>query len=554
MVNGAINAATLQSFFVAGAANLLANKEYVNSINVFPIPDGDTGTNMYATVSGAVNAGKNAKDKLIGEYLQIISKAAVMNARGNSGVILSQFFKGMAVAAGDKEELSAKDFAHTLEGAWEKAYAVVKNATEGTMLTVMREAQQNTPSCDDVAEYLAKYCSEAATSLKHTPELLPVLKKAGVLDSGGAGFLYIAEGMLKAARGEKVEGGALSEVAATVAQDAGAFNADSELTFGYCTEFILQLQNSKVDVKDFPLSTVTDYLDEVKGESVVAFKDDDVIKVHVHTFDPGKILSEMRKYGEFLTVKIENMNLQHSENIDYFKDMEDEGVKDGLNAEQKKYATVVVASGEGICRAFTETGVDKVVSGGQTMNTSIQDFIDAFDSVNAENILVYPNNPNIIMAATLAAENYKKAKVIVIPTKTLAEGYSAISMLDLTSEPDEIISGQKEVINSVETVEVTYSVRDTTIDGIDVKKGDNICISGKKLLSCAKKRTDAVIDALCALEDFKDKQLMTVITGSGVSDAEFEEICQKTEKLNPLMEIFRIDGKQDVYSYIIGLE
>ncbi|MBR1867504.1 MAG: DAK2 domain-containing protein, partial [Clostridia bacterium] len=319
----------LFEMFRVGAMNLSANSEYVNSINVFPIPDGDTGTNMNATISGAVKAGQSAKDKPIGEFSQIIAKAAVMNARGNSGVILSQFIKGMSLSLAGRTEVDVKGFADAMNAGWAKSYEVVANPTEGTMLTVMREAGEKASEKikeeTTIGEYIFTYCNEARASLMRTPELLPVLKKAGVIDSGGAGFTYIAEGMMKAINGEEVSN-VKEEVAATSSVDTSAFNADSELTFGYCTEFILQLQNSKVDTASFPLSTVSDYLESVGGESVVAFKDDDIIKVHVHTFDPGKILSEMRKYGEFLTVKIENMNLQHSEHIDYFEQkQENEG-------------------------------------------------------------------------------------------------------------------------------------------------------------------------------------------------------------------------------------
>ncbi|MBQ7643226.1 MAG: DAK2 domain-containing protein, partial [Clostridia bacterium] len=292
-----------------------------------------------------------------------------------------------------------------------------------------------------------------------------------------------------------------------------------------------------------------DYLDSVGGESVVAFKDEDVIKVHVHTFDPGKILSEMRKYGEFLTVKIENMNLQHSENSEYFEKPADKPV-----SEHKKIATVAVATGEGAVKAFEDAGVDAVVSGGQTMNTSINDFLETFEKIDADYIFVYPNNPNIIMAASLASENYDKAKIVVIPTKTVSEGYSAVSMLDTELEPSELEAQQKEVIGGVKTVEVTYAVRDTLLDGVEVKKDDYICISAKRLLSADKDRIAAVKAALEKIEDFSDKQLMTVFTGKGIDDEEYEELCRAAEELNPLIEIFKIDGGQEVYNYIIGIE
>ena len=554
-----VNSRILLEMLDMGAKNLAADCEYVNSINVFPIPDGDTGTNMKSTISGGVREGKNLINEPIGVFSLKFSRASVLSARGNSGVILSQFFKGLSMGLDGKDEVNIKGFAEAMKSGTAKAYSVVSNPTEGTMLTVMREAGEKACSLlkdgDDLEKYLNDYVEEAKASLSRTPELLPTLKKAGVVDSGGAGFLRIAEGMLKYLRGEEI-GDVFEEIAATQTPvSVGAFDADSELTFGYCTEFILQLQNKKVNTKTFELKTITDFLDFVGGNSVVAFKDDDIIKVHVHTFDPGKVLSEFRKYGEYLTIKIENMNLQHSENEEFFKDMTLDPLKPQEVKERKPYATVVVAAGEGVKDAFLSMGVDEVVSGGQTMNTSTGDFLETFDKLNADNIIVYPNNSNIKMAAGVAAESYKKANVIVMPTRSISEGYSAVTMLDTVNEDrDEMIASQKEVIDNVGTLEVTYSIRKTNVNGIDIDEGDFICIYNGDLVSADKSRYNAIIKALDKIEDFGDKQVVTAFLGKDADGEEFERISEEMKKRNPFIEVGEIDGKQDVYSYIIGIE
>lgn len=552
MNNYIINSASYVSLIENGAKNLALDYERINALNVFPVPDGDTGSNMKMTIEGGIKNSKDVENLSLGEVSKAIARSMVLSARGNSGVILSQFFKGISLGLENLETANVLEFANAMIAGTKKAYSVVTNPTEGTVLTVMREAGEEAikhiEEDTTLVDYLTYYIKEAHESLARTPDLLPVLKKAGVIDSGGAGFILIIEGMLKALKGEIIEKGSISTSSSSL--DTSSFNADSELTYGYCTEFILQLQNSKVNTKTFDLNIITKFLKE-HGNSIVAFKDEDIVKVHVHTFDPGLILSECRKYGEFLTLKIENMNVQHSE-TEVVSTEQETGEKE---IEYKKYATVVVANGSGLVEAFKEAGVDQVVSGGQTMNTSTEDFINAFNHINADYILVYPNNGNIKMAAKMAADNYDKAKVIVIPTKTIAEGYSCISMLDTTSDDlDYIIEEQNAVLDNISTIEVTYSIRDCTINDLEISKGNHIVLYNDELISTNKERLEALKDSIKKIEDFSEKQVLTLIYGKNVSEDEINDFTSFVQSINRYCEVFPIKGNQDIYSYIIGLE
>lgn len=553
MMNSAfINGLDLIAMLENGAKNLALDYERINSLNVFPVPDGDTGTNMKLTIEGGVLEGKNVKKENIDIVSKAIARAMVLSARGNSGVILSQFFKGLSLGLEGYDYVNVKEFAKAMIEGTKRAYSVVSNPTEGTILTVMREAgEASFNELDDnttLQEYLTTYLNEANVTLQKTPELLPVLKKAGVIDSGGAGFILIVEGMLKAITGQIIDDTYILD-ANKSSINTNTFTADSELTYGYCTEFILQLQNSKVDIKNFDISVINEFLNTI-GDSIVSFKDDDLVKVHVHTFDPGIVLNECRKYGEFITVKIENMNVMHTEASDYSTE-----APNVIEKEHKTYGIVAVANGVGLVKAFKEMGVDEVVSGGQTMNTSTADFINAFNKINADNIFVFPNNSNILMAANQAKETYTKANIHVIPTKTLAEGYSGVSMLNFDSNDiDTIIGEVKEAISYVSTLEVTYSIRDAVIDDIMVNKGDYICIYKGKLYSSNKNRLAAVKEALKRIPDIDDKQVMTILCGRDVTIDECNELQRFVGELNSFIEAYPVDGEQDVYSYIIGIE
>lgn len=549
MINFLLDGQDFLKMVEAGSKKLIIDIERINSLNVFPVPDGDTGTNMRMTIEGGIVEARKLDTKNIGEMSKQLAKNMVLNARGNSGVILSQFFKGISTGLKNVEVADINQFSNAFVEAYKRSYSVVQNPTEGTMLTVMREAadeaNKTIDSNETLSEYLTNYLDAANTSLENTPNLLPVLKKAGVIDSGGAGLCRIIEGMLAYVNGEKIEDEALNECFKK------KFGADSQLTLGYCTRFALQLQNSKVDVANFDLNVLKSFLNTI-GDSVVIEKENSIVKVHLHTFDPGIALTECRKFGEYLSVKVDNIDVSGGKNHSIFEEVE---IPEQEEKPHKPYAIVSVANGAGLAKAFMDMGVDEVVTGGQTMNTSTKDFIKAFDKINADRIFVFPNNSNIKMAAMQAAENYSNAEVVVVPTKTIAEGYSAISMLNVENRSSaEIVEEEKEIISNVKTLEVTYSIRDTQIGNLDIKKGNFICIYDGELISTDENRVEAVKKAFNTIADFDSKQVLTIFCGQDVPVDEVDVIKEFAETINPFIEVYPIQGDQNIYSFIIGIE
>ena len=544
-MNTNMNGQTFKSLFINGYQALVNDVDRINDLNVFPVPDGDTGTNMKMTMDGGVNAIYNLNEENIGLLTKELSRGMVFSARGNSGVILSQFFKGLSLGLADKGSVNPNEFALAMLKGVEQAYKVVNNPTEGTILTVMREASQNTydTHVESFEEYFKVFLTEANKSLANTPELLPVLKKAGVVDSGGAGFILVMEGMALAIDGTILE--TIERVDASVKViSAGSFNADSVLEFGYCTEFILQLQNSKVDIKNFDLKVITNFLEEI-GNSIVAFVDDDIVKVHVHTFEPGKVITYCQQFGEYITFKMENMSVQHSET--------EFAAQEEVKAEYKENTIVAVSCGDGITKLFAEMGVDYVVSGGQTMNPSTDDFIAAFEALNTKNIVVFPNNSNIIMAAKQAAANYDKANVVVIETKTIAQCYSALSVLD-SEDFDELVYSINSVLENVTSLEVTYAIRDSLIDEFDIKKDDYLGFVNHRLAAVSKTKIDCIKDMLNTIEDLETKEVVAIIYGEDITEEELSELVEVIETEFDWLEVGAIYGGQKVYSYIVSVE
>ena len=465
----------------------------------------------------------------------------VMNARGNSGVILSQFFRGISTALAQTDEAGVFDVANAFISGTKRSYSVVQNPTEGTMLTVMREAGDEAikeiNDSTSIEEYLNIYIKHAEVSLANTPNLLPVLKKAGVIDSGGYGFIHIIRGMLKFLLGENIED--------YITSDDCIFNENSKLTYGYKLEFTLQLQNSKINVAKFDNNRILDILNS-NGKDVKFNNLGTKVEASLATFDIGLLISELRKFGEFTDINIINLDI----NKDLIVEAEEQDKK-----ERKKYATVAVASGIGLVNAFREMGCDEVVSGGQTMNTSTQDFINAFDRVNADNIIVFPNNGNILLAANQAKEIYMKSNVYVIPTKTIAQGYSAQSMINYDSDDINVILEElNEAISNVSTLEVTYSIRDCVINDIPISKGDYICLYNNELIASDRDRISSIKKAFKHIPDIDDKSVLTVIKGKDVNTQECEQIKEIAEAFNSYLEVYIVDGMQDIYSYIIGIE
>ena len=405
-----------------------------------------------------------------------------------------------------------------------------------------------------INEFYELHLKQAAISLKKTIDLLPVLKEAGVIDSGGAGYVYIVKGMVKFLDGEKIE----QELSSTTTESSGeqapidfsAFGTDDVLQFGYCTEFIMRLQSSKVDVEKFDVQTVIDDLNEedISGDSIVALKDGDVVKVHVHTKEPGLVLHKMRKYGEFLTTKIENMALQHNENLS-----EEEHTQKKM--EHKKYAIVAVAQGQGLKEQFEAFGVDVIVSGNQTMNPSTEDFIRAFKQVDADNIIVFPNNKNIVMAAKQAAQLYKGANVKIAQATSIPQCYSALTMLDFSSDDLTLIMGNfNEAIRNVTTVEITTAIRTTKVHGVIIHKGDHMGIVDNKIVFAGRMKNRIVYDTLRKIKNIKDKQVVTIIYGKDTTEDEKVKNMEALRAKFPYLEFGAIDGGQAVYKYLIAVE
>ena len=526
-------------------------REAINDLNVFPIPDGDTGDNMYMTLEAGI---EGASGGSIGEVAEALSRGMLLGARGNSGVILSRICAGIAEGLKGLESASVGEFGAAMARGVDSSYKAVGTPVEGTMLTVFREGVAGAGSCgaQDLEAWLDTMVCEMQASLKRTPDLLPVLKEAGVVDSGGAGLLCIGEGMREALDGTiSNEAGADRPTPRSVGKiNLDDFGPDTPLTFGYCTEFLLRLQTAKVgDVDAFDDSVIKQYL-EGAGDSLVYFRDGSIVKVHVHTKTPGDVLSHVQRWGEFLTVKIENMTLQHSEVKiqDRFSGRDDE-----LLAHRSRYAVVAVASGKGLCDTFREAGVDRIVEGGQTMNPSAADFIDAFRGIAAEHIIVFPNNSNIILAARQAAEMYRDADVIVLPSKDIGSGYVAAASLDRDCpDPAQVVQDLTAVMEGVVTGMVSRAIRDTAQDGLDVHKGDWVGFEHKRMVACSKDRTEAALataEKLCAGEH----DVAIVFYGADVPAEEAAALQGALEKSYPRTEIMLTDGGQGVYDYIIVL-
>lgn len=533
--------------------NLNRYVNVVNDLNVFPIPDGDTGDNMMMTLQGGANV-KVRDAESLSEVAEHVAKGMLLNARGNSGVILSQFFAGIADGFDGLDVADTKAMEEAFKHGVQRAYEAVMTPTEGTILTVAKDATLAAcnAQCEDPEGFMGCFVDSAKESLERTPDLLHVLKEAGVVDSGGAGLVYIAEGMLNYMSGEydendvaiKEEGHAAS---AKPQLDLDVFGPDTKLQFGYCTETLLRLQSSKCDYETFDVNIIRDYLQTI-GNSIVCIKDGSIVKMHVHTMEPYKVLQFCQQYGEFLTIKIENMMLQHN-NLETGAAAENNS--DNSIKPRTRYGVVAVASGEGIKDDFLNFGVDEVIVGGQTMNPSAENFIQSFDRINADDIFVLPNNGNIIMAAEQAAKLYEKSNIHVIPTHTIGDAYAVLSMYDLdSSDPAEIEECMIASMEGVETAEISKSIRDASMNGVDIKEGEYIGILKKEVVSSKPALLDAAKETIDRLS-LTEHALLLVIRGKDATEEESAEIAAYAKKANPFLEIAESDGKQDVYPFLL---
>ncbi|MBR1538263.1 MAG: DAK2 domain-containing protein [Bacteroidales bacterium] len=515
-----------------GGARLNEHRKTINDLNVFPIPDGDTGDNMYMTLE----AGSHAADGSLGMTAAAVSQGMLMGARGNSGVILSRIFAGIAEGLAGKQEAGVRDFENAMECAVKASYKAVATPVEGTILTVLREGVEAARESRSFDEYFDRLIPAMERSLQHTPELLAVLKQAGVVDSGGAGLLYVAKGMRAALHGEV---SVLPETASAPARhiDLNAFTEDSVLEFGYCTEFLLRLQRSKVDPETFDERIIADWL-SAHGDSLVFFRDGTIIKVHVHTHTPGEILNHCQRYGEFLTLKIENMTLQHHENH----------MDERFHVGGKTLGVVAVAAGARLMSQFREMGADEVIEGGQTMNPPVQAFLEAFDRTGAENILVLPNNGNIVLTARQAAEMYDKARVEVLPTHSLGEGYYALASLDRSETLGQILPELEEALEGSATGFVSRAIRDSRAG----HTGDFLGMSGKDIRCASPERKTALLELARSLEA-GNHDIALLLSGEDVSPEEAAGAAEALTAAFPRTETTLVEGGQPVYDYILLL-
>ena len=549
----------LKKMLISGANNLYNSYPEIDALNVFPVPDGDTGMNMNLTMTSGVKEIQNRSDESVAEIAKAFSRGLLMGARGNSGVITSQIFRGFAQGLEDKKEANAVEFARAFEKGVEVAYKAVVRPVEGTILTVMREASEVLSkvvkkdfSIERAMDVLIK---EARESLKRTPDLLPILKEVGVIDSGGAGLLKIFEGLRLGLEGKVVERlEATSTHGETPIKMAGASMEEEE--FGYCTEFIMSLGPDSVK-KPFNEKRFVTIL-QSSGNSLVVVHDEEIVKVHVHTLNPGEVLTYAQQFGEFLKLKIENMTEQHhalatGEVVEEHHDLVGEPEEE--KKEKSKYAIIAVSSGDGIDEFFEEIGINIIVKGGQTMNPSSEDFVTAIKKANAANVYILPNNSNIVMAASQASDviDDKDVTVYVVPSKTIPQGISSAIMFNEDADPEENFHEMKSALKNVKSGEVTFAIRDTKFGDINIKKDDYIGIFEKDIVIDSPNKIGACRYLIDQMID-EDSSIITIIYGEDVTDKEIEQIKRYVEDKYPEVDVDIHNGKQPVYSFLIGVE
>ncbi len=552
MATKTINAQMLSEMFLAGAANIEAKKEFINELNVFPVPDGDTGTNMSLTIMAAAKEVAALEKPTMETLAKAISSGSLRGARGNSGVILSQLFRGFTKAIKDTKEIDVLTLAHALDKAKDTAYKAVMKPKEGTILTVAKgiadKALELVETTDDLDEFIPQVIEHAEYVLSKTPDMLPVLKEAGVVDSGGQGLLEVIKGAYDAFLGKEVD---YQKIAPSTSVNMTKISAETnaEIKFGYCTEFIIMTDKVFTDEDEMSFKA---YLESI-GDSIVCVADDEIVKVHVHTNDPGLAIQKGLTYGQLSRMKIDNMREEHEEKLirDAEKIAKQEKAKE--KAEQKEYGFIAVSIGDGLNEVFRELGVDYIIEGGQTMNPSTDDMLTAIDEVNAKHVYIFPNNKNITLAANQAKSLVKDKEVIVIPTKTVPQGITAIINFvpDLSAEENEEI--MLEAIKAVKTGQVTFAVRDTSIDGKEIHVNDIMGIGDAGIVAVGKEIAATTLEMLDVLVD-EDSELISVYYGSDVSEEDAEALIAEIEERYPDVDIDAHSGGQPIYYYVIAVE
>ena len=551
-----ITTSLFQEMVQAGATRLNKQAEYVNSLNVFPVPDGDTGTNMGMTIENGAKEVSDRSASTVGEAAGIFAKGLLMGARGNSGVITSQLFRGFSQSVKDKEELDGAALAAAFQSGVEVAYKAVMKPVEGTILTVSRGAaigaKKKAESTNDAVEVMRAALEGAKTALAKTPDMLPVLKEVGVVDSGGQGLVFIYEGFLSALTGEFIASEEFQATPATMSEMINAEHhksvaghvATEDIKFGYCTEIMVALKQGPTYVKDFDYDEFRNYLNNL-GDSLLVVNDDEIVKVHVHTEDPGLVMQEGLKYGSLVKVKVDNMRNQHEAQVEKEE-------RQAKPVEEKEYVIIAVVAGEGLADIFKAQGVDYIISGGQTMNPSTEDFVKAVEELNARNIIILPNNKNILMAAQSAAEVIDQPAAVV-ETKTIPQGLTSLLAFDESKSIEENYERMSASLGDVASGSVTTAVRDTTIDGLEIHENDNLGMVDGKIVVSNPDMMETLEETFAHMLD-EDSEIVTIYVGEDGSEELANELAQALAEKYEDVEVEIHQGGQPVYPYLFSVE
>ncbi|EFQ54608.1 MULTISPECIES: DAK2 domain-containing protein [Streptococcus] len=551
-----ITTSLFQEMVQAGATRLNKQAEYVNSLNVFPVPDGDTGTNMGMTIENGAKEVSDRSASTVGEAAGIFAKGLLMGARGNSGVITSQLFRGFSQSVKDKEELDGAALAAAFQSGVEVAYKAVMKPVEGTILTVSRGAaigaKKKAESTNDAVEVMRAALEGAKTALAKTPDMLPVLKEVGVVDSGGQGLVFIYEGFLSALTGEFIASEEFQATPATMSEMINAEHhksvaghvATEDIKFGYCTEIMVALKQGPTYVKDFDYDEFRNYLNNL-GDSLLVVNDDEIVKVHVHTEDPGLVMQEGLKYGSLVKVKVDNMRNQHEAQVEKEE-------RQAKPVEEKEYAIIAVVAGDGLADIFKAQGVDYIISGGQTMNPSTEDFVKAVEELNARNIIILPNNKNILMAAQSAAEVIDQPAAVV-ETKTIPQGLTSLLAFDESKSIEENYERMSASLGDVVSGSVTTAVRDTTIDGLEIHENDNLGMVDGKIVVSNPDMMETLEETFAHMLD-EDSEIVTIYVGEDGSEELANELAQVLAEKYEDVEVEIHQGGQPVYPYLFSVE
>jgi len=559
-VNNTINAAMLKKAFVAGALNLDKNKEYINELNVFPVPDGDTGTNMTLTILSAKREVEAVSDSDMSGIARAMSTGSLRGARGNSGVILSQLLRGFSKKIADEKELDVHVIADAFQKAVETAYKAVMKPKEGTILTVAKGVATKARECADADVSLEQFCEDVIAHgnevLDRTPEMLPVLKEAGVVDSGGKGLMVVLQGAVDALTGKVVVDETMTApvVKKTVAGASSNDISTADIKFGYCTEFIINLENPFDEDEEDKLKA---YLESI-GDSIVCVAFDGIVKIHVHTNHPGQAFEKGLTYGYLSNMKVDNMRLEHNERLMTSADKEEAEKQEEIRRKKqekpsKECGFIAVSMGDGLKDLFVELGVDYVIEGGQTMNPSTEDMLNAIDRVNAKNVFIFPNNKNVVLAANQAADLCEDKNIIVMATANAPQGISAMIAYDSTISLEDNKTNMLEAIENVKSGQVTYAVRDTSIDGKTIKQGDIMGLSDKGLLAVGSDIADVAFDVISECYD-EDKEIISIYYGSDVTKEDAEKLSERVSEEFPDCDVSLYFGGQPIYYYIVSVE